>query len=165
MVRSIRQNFDGLATCSNVDLGWLSVFISIGVLLLPTTNWLHKFHHQNLCRHFDCWAAVLLMSSLKKTAQLKRRAFDDEVCEANLWLVERELHSTGSNVQQTLWAEPQKPPYHSGMYSQAIFPVVVENTFYFFRNKSDISCLKNQPDAVPVQYTQLSLGQSINLQL
>ena len=36
-----------------------------------------------------------------------------------------------------------------------------------FRNKSDISCLKNQPDALsfPVQYTQLSLGQAIKLQL
>ena len=33
------------------------------------------------------------------------------------------------------------------------------------RNKSDISCLKNQPDAFPVQYTQLSLGQATKLQL
>ena len=32
-------------------------------------------------------------------------------------------------------------------------------------NKSDISCLKNQPDAFPVQYTKLSLGQAIKLQL
>ena len=32
-------------------------------------------------------------------------------------------------------------------------------------NKSDISCLKNQPDAFPVQYTQLSLGQANKLQL
>ena len=32
-------------------------------------------------------------------------------------------------------------------------------------NKSDISCLKNQPDAFPVQYTQLSLGQATKLQL
>ena len=33
---------------------------------------------------------------------------------------------------------------------------------YFTRNKYDISCLKNQPDAFPVQYTQLSLGQAIS---
>ena len=33
------------------------------------------------------------------------------------------------------------------------------------QNKSDISCLKNQPDAFPVQYTQLSLDQAIKLQL
>ena len=32
-------------------------------------------------------------------------------------------------------------------------------------NKSDISCLKNQPDAFPVQYTQLSLGQATKVQL
>ena len=32
-------------------------------------------------------------------------------------------------------------------------------------NKSDISCLKNQPDTFPVQYTQLSLGQATKLQL
>jgi len=32
-------------------------------------------------------------------------------------------------------------------------------------NKSDISCLKNQPDAFPIQYPQLSLDQAIILQL
>ena len=32
-------------------------------------------------------------------------------------------------------------------------------------NKSDISCLKNQPDAFPVQYTQLSQEQATKLQL
>ena len=35
----------------------------------------------------------------------------------------------------------------------------------YINNKSDISCLKNHPDAFPVQYTQLSLGQAIKLQL
>ena len=33
------------------------------------------------------------------------------------------------------------------------------------KNKFDISCLKNLLDAFPVQYTKLSLGQAIKLQL
>ena len=34
-----------------------------------------------------------------------------------------------------------------------------------FLNSMEQVCLKNQPDALPVQYTQLSLGQAIKLQL
>ena len=49
------------------DLGWFSVLMLIGVLFLPTTNWLHKLIIK--CRLFYCWTAVFfMMSALKKTA-------------------------------------------------------------------------------------------------
>ena len=70
------------------DLGWFSIFMLIGVLFLPTTNWLHKINA-------DVSTAGLQSSSGQTPQQSKRRHFDDdEFCEANLWLVEREPQST-----------------------------------------------------------------------
>ena len=42
-----------------------------------TTNWLHKTYHQ--CRCFNCRAAVFVRADMD---------------EANLWLIERDPHST-----------------------------------------------------------------------
>ena len=49
------------------DLGWFSVFMLIGVLFLPTTNWLHKLHQM----HADVSTAGLQSSSGQTSMQYK----------------------------------------------------------------------------------------------
>ena len=51
----------------------------IGVLFLPTTNWLHKLIIK--CRHFDCWAAVFFRADINEedcSPAVETSAFDDE---------------------------------------------------------------------------------------